>query len=111
MNEVQVLQSRRLAQLGILLQTLHVLFGITAIIGMLIAHTHLASTEGTIYHSHLKWQLTTFWGALAAYAVAVWLWLSVGILWPVVLVAGIVAYRILVNLQHWVSEQPINRML
>ena len=94
-----------------LLQALHILFGITAIIGMLIAHTHLASTKGTIYYSHLKWQLVTFWCAFAGYAIAAGLWMYTDNSWPVLVVAGFVAYRLVVNVRRWLSEQPIDRIL
>jgi uncharacterized membrane protein len=110
-NDAQIQQSRRLALLGILLQVLHILFGITAIIGMLIAHTHLASTKGTLYYSHLKWQLVTFWCAFFGYTIAVRLWMNTDIRWPVFVVAGFVTYRLAVNIQYWLSEQPIDRIL
>jgi len=107
----QIQQCRRLALLGILLQALHILFGVTAIIGMLIAHTRLDSTHGTLYYSHLKWQLVTFWLALPAYAAAAWLWLFADSHWPVLMVAAFVVYRLAVSVHYWWSEQPINRIL
>ena len=111
MDDVQIQKSRRLALLGILLQALHILFGITAIIGMLIAHTHLASTKGTLYYSHLKWQLVTFWCAFFGYVIAARLWVYADIQWPIFVVAGFVTYRLAVNIQRWLSKQPIDRIL
>lgn len=97
--------------LGILLQALHVLFGITAIIGMFIAHTRISGTQDTVYHSHLKWQLTTFWVAFVAYALAAALWIYTDNRWPMLVVAGFVAYRLCINVYYWRLEQPINRIL
>ena len=102
-------QPRRHSLLGIILLALHPLFGITAVIGMLISTTALKSAEGTIYHSHLKWQIATFWIAVAAYVVAFLLWRSFGLTWPIVVAFAFVAYRLSINLQHWSNSEPLNR--
>lgn len=111
MSDVHNQRSRSLSLLGILLQSLHFLFGITAIIGMLIAHSRLASTKGTIYYSHLKWQLVTFWCAFAGYAVSAWLWVHTELHWPALVVAGFVIYRLCINAHNWYTEQSIDRLL
>ena len=102
-------QPRRQSLLGIILLALHPLFGITAIIGILISTTALKSVEGTIYHSHLKWQIATFWIGIVAYAVAFLLWRSFGLTWPIVVAFAFVAYRLSTNLQHWSDTEPLNR--
>jgi uncharacterized membrane protein len=90
-------QPRRQSMLGIILLALHPLFGITAVIGMLISTTGLKSVEGTIYHSHLKWQISTFCIGLIADAIA--------------FAFGFVFYRLSTNLQHWSNNEPLNRLL
>lgn len=92
-----------------LLMGLHVLFGVTAIIGVLIAHVSQASTAGTAYHSHLRWLIVTFWVALAAYAAAFCAWSLWETPWPVFGVALWVGYRLLTTLHHWRHHQPLNR--
>lgn len=104
-------QARKKSLLGIILLALHPLFGITAIIGMLISTMSLNSTEGTPYHSHLKWQITTFWIGFAAYAVGFWFWSAYAKTWVIVVAFGFVAYRLSVNINHWVNSVPLNRKL
>lgn len=104
-------KARQLALLGIILQSLHFLFGITAVLGMLIAHTRINTTDNTIYRSHLIWQLVTFWAGLAAYSLAFWFWLARGQAWPIPAVAAFVIYRLLVNIQYWIAQRPIQRLI
>lgn len=104
-------QPRRQSMLGIILLALHPLFGITAVIGMLISTTSLKSVEGTIYYSHLKWQISTFWMGLIAYVIAFALWRSFELTWPIFVAFGFVFYRLTTNLQHWSNNQPLTRRL
>lgn len=53
--------AHRLAVLVYVLYTLGILFGITALIGVIINHTKLADTHGTYSHSHFIWQIGSFW--------------------------------------------------
>lgn len=100
--------ARRLALLGILLQTLHVLFGVTAIIGVLVTQMNVTATHGTVYHSQLKWQFTTFWIGLAGYAATFYLWLNHQIVWGVVVIFLVIVYRLCVSAWHWKNATPIN---
>jgi len=104
-------QSRNLALLGILLQSFYVLFGITAVIGVLISHSKLSSTIGTIYHSQLRWQIITFWTGLLVYAVSIYLWLTQSITWPIVLAFVFVLYRLVVSVFYWRQTRAIDRLI
>lgn len=104
-------KSRQLALLGILLQCLHVLFGITAIIGVLITHNKIHSTTGTVYYSQLRWQLITFWVGFFAYAVAIYLWLTQSMIWPVALVLAFVLYRLITSIVFWRQARALERPL
>jgi uncharacterized membrane protein len=97
--------------LGIILLALHPLFGITAVIGMLISTIGLRSVEGTIYHSHLKWQISTFWIGLIAYVIAFALRRTFGLTWPIFISFGFVFYRLSTNLKHWSNNEPLTRLL
>jgi len=53
------IHNARAAQLGLLvylLQLLHILFGVTAVIGMLVNHTLQHRVVGTYIESHFNWQ-------------------------------------------------------
>lgn len=104
-------KARKKSLLGILLLALHPLFGVTAIMGVLISTMSLKSTEGTPYHSHLKWQIATFWIGLAAYALGFVYWSASGQVWAIVVAFGIIAYRLSVNINYWVNSLALNRIL
>lgn len=110
-DAVSLHRARQLALLGILLQGLHVLFGITAVIGVLVAHTKLKETENTPYHSHLRWQITTFWFALGGYVIGFYLWFEQQYPYVVIAVLAWVIYRTLVNLSCWRRKVAIVRIL
>lgn len=104
-------RARQLALLGILLQALHILFGITAVIGVLIAHVQLERASGSVYHSQIRWQIITFWTGLFAYALAAILWLRLGITWPVWLAFIYTVYRIGSSIWFWSARQSVNRII
>lgn len=64
----------QLATLGYWLYGLGILFGITAIIGMVISHTRIASVAGSHQHRHLLVQLGSFWLVATLTATCLWLW-------------------------------------
>jgi len=53
---------------------LGVLFGVTAVIGVIINHTKLASVRGTHVYSHFILQIISFWLVFAGIVVCVLLW-------------------------------------
>jgi len=90
-----------------LLQALHFLFGITAVIGMLVNHTHGPRVKGTVVESHFRWQIVTFWLSAAAYALAFYYWVKSGNSWLVLAVFAVVAYRILRGWWQLVARKPV----
>ena len=74
-------------------------------------HHSMACQSLPPYHSHLKWQITTFWIGFAAYAVGFWFWSAYAKTWVIVVAFGFVAYRLSVNINHWVNSVPLNRKL
>ena len=103
--------ARKKSLLGIILLALHPLFGVTAIMGMLISAMSLKSTEGTPYHSHLKWQIATFWIGFVAYTLGFWYWSAFGQTWAIIVAFGVIAYRLSVNINHWVNSLALNRTI
>lgn len=66
--------AHRTAGLVYCLWLLGILFGITAIIGMFINHTKLASVRGTHAYSHFIWQMVSFWLVIAGAFISILLW-------------------------------------
>ncbi len=64
----------RLAALVYLLFFLGILFGITALIGVIINHTHFAQTKGSIASSHFRLQIISFWGLFCALTASFMWW-------------------------------------
>ncbi len=95
-------KSYKLVVLGYWLFFLGILFGITALIGVLINHTNYQQSQDTYLRSHLLWQIIAFWSLLAMAAIAALLWpsaiasvlLFTGIIcWLTTLIAGIYFLR------------------
>ena len=66
------------------LQALSFLWGITAIVGVIINYVKREDARGTVYESHFDWQIRTFWWGL--------LWAVLGVLLAVVLVGFVVMF-------------------
>lgn len=90
----------RLAVLGYLMLFLGCLFGITAIIGAIVNHTHLHKTAGTTASSHIKLQLITFWTLAAVTACTIAFTDS-----------GFVKALIIVGIAIWVSTLTCGSIL
>jgi len=60
--------------LGYLLYTLGILFGITALIGVIVNHIKLPRITEHYARSHLLWQVFSFWILFAGIALVVFLW-------------------------------------
>ena len=66
------------------LQALSFLWGLTAIVGVIINYVKREDARGTVYESHFDWQIRTFWWGLA--------WAVVGFVLAVVLVGFVVMF-------------------
>jgi len=101
---------RRFALLGVLLQVLHILFGVTAVIGMYLNHHRLPKMQSILWRNHCRWQLTTFWFGAALYAITILIGLRFSIWWPFIVSAMWVTYRILVSAVGVASKEPPQRL-
>jgi len=70
----QTQAARRLPLLGYLLYLFGILFGITALIGVIVNHIKLPQTRDHCARSHLVWQIFSFWILFAGIALVVILW-------------------------------------
>ena len=57
------------------LQALSFLWGITAVIGVIVDYIKLEDARGTWVENHLRWQIRTFWWAL------IWSVLGFALIW------------------------------
>lgn len=103
--------AKRLVMLGLMLQALHIMFGFTAIMGMFINHMMIDQSKNTVYHTHIRWQLVTFWLCAALYAAAFFVWYHYGLLWPVATVLLFTFYRIITCAYYYLHEEPLERIL
>ena len=61
------------------LQALSFLWGVTAIVGIVVNYVKRDDARGTLYESHFDWQIRTFWWGLLWGVVGVaTIWLLVG---------------------------------
>lgn len=89
-------RAHQLAVLVYLLYLLGVLFGITALIGVIINHTKVAKTRDTHAYSHFIWQMASFWILFIGAALVV-------ILWP----ASVTKLLIYACLAWWITSAII----
>ena len=78
-----------------LLQALSFLWGVTAIVGVVVNYVKRDDARGTVYESHFDWQIRTFWWGLLWGVVGVLLVIVFGLGFLVMFVAWIWAiYRV-----------------
>ncbi len=103
-------EERRFALLGVLLQALHVLFGVTAVLGMYLTITRLPTMKNALWIEHCRWQVFTFWVGAAAYFITLVIGFRFGLWWPFILAAMWVSYRILSSAIGVATRGPIPRL-
>ena len=78
-----------------LLQALSFLWGVTAIVGVIVNYVKRDDAKGTVYESHFYWQIRTFWWGLVWGVVGVLLIVALGLGFLVMFVAWVWAiYRV-----------------
>ena len=82
-----------------ILQALSFLWGVTAVVGVVIDYVKRDDARGTVYESHFDWQIRTFWWGL--------LWLVVGVL----LAIFVVGFAILFVAWVWVIYRVVKGWL
>lgn len=100
----QVNDVMRLVSLGYLLFFLGIIFGITALVGAIINHTHINKTVGTFAHSHIKLQLVGFW-SIVLLASAFYFAISTSVMWIVALAVWIAT--LVTGMLFLLKHQPV----
>lgn len=98
---------RQLTLIIYILYALSWLLGVTAIIAIVINYVKREDTFGTLYESHFRWQIRTFWWGL--------FWFVLGALTMVLLVGFVilfvatvwVIYRLVKGLLYWNDRKPL----
>ncbi len=106
-NDQQLASLRTLTLVVYALYALSAFVGLTAIVAIIINYIKRDDTRGTLYESHFRWQIRTFWfGLLWACLGAVTLLLGVGFL---VLAANSVwlIYRVVRGFLNWNDSKPM----
>ncbi|MBX2878451.1 MAG: hypothetical protein KTR32_00885 [Granulosicoccus sp.] len=90
-----------------LLLLLHPLYGITALIGVIVCHMKKEVTESTVFESHRRWQIWTFWTGTLGYIAAIYYILRMGS-WTILLVTMIwMLYRIVFGWWKALKHSPV----
>ena len=55
---------KTITQVVYALQALSFMFGVTALVGLIINYVKREDVAGTVYQSHFDWQIRTFWWGL-----------------------------------------------
>lgn len=81
--------------------------GLTMVAGVMVNYIKMEDAEGSLYHSHFRWQVRTFWWGL--------LWLAIGL--PACLIvigyailaadAFWIIYRIIKGFIYWNDKRPM----
>ena len=90
-----------------LLQALSFLWGVTAVVGVIVNYVKRDDAKGTVYESHFDWQIRTFWWGL--------LWAVIGFVTAFILVGFVVLfvnfvwciYRIVKGFLNWNDVKPM----
>jgi uncharacterized membrane protein len=90
---------KNIAMVVYALQALSFLWGLTAIIGIVINYVKREDARGTVYESHFEWQIRTFWWGL--------LWGVIGVL----LVWVLVGFAILFAAWVWMIYRVVKGWL
>ncbi len=72
---------RNLSLLVYVLLFIGLFSGLTAILAVVVNYIKLDDVRGTLYESHFRWQINTFWGGLAFFVLGgLLVWILVGFL-------------------------------
>ena len=70
--------AKTMATIVYALQAASLFVGLTFLVGLVLAHVKRSDAVGTIYESHFRWQIRTFWFSL--------LWSVVGVITSFILI-------------------------
>lgn len=99
---------KNIAMVVYILQALSFLWGLTAIVGVIVNYVKRDDARGTVYESHFDWQIRTFWWGLVWAVVGVLLIVAMGLGFLVMFVAWIWAiYRVVKGWLKLTEGKPV----
>jgi uncharacterized membrane protein len=91
-----------------ILQALAFLWGLTAIVGVIVNYVKRDDVRGTVYESHFEWQIRTFWWGLLWGVVGFVLIIALGLGFLVMFVAWIwMIYRVVKGFLKLNEGKPV----
>jgi uncharacterized membrane protein len=100
--------ARQITLITYVLYGLSMFVGVTAIVAIIINHVKLDDLRGTLYESHFRWQIRTFWWGL------LWTVIGFALVWALglgFLVLGVLGiwwiYRMVRGILNWTERKPM----
>jgi len=99
---------KTITQVVYALQALSFMFGLTAVVGLIINYVKRDDVAGTVYQSHFDWQIRTFWWGLLWSVLGFILILALGLGLLVLFVAWVWAvYRVVKGWLKLTEGKPV----
>jgi uncharacterized membrane protein len=99
---------KTIAQVVYFLQALSFMFGVTALVGLIINYVKREDALGTVYQSHFDWQIRTFWWGLLWGVLGCLLIIAQGLGFLMLFVAWVWAiYRVVKGWLKLIEGKPV----
>jgi uncharacterized membrane protein len=99
---------KTIAQVVYFLQALSFMFGVTALVGLIINYVKREDALGTVYQSHFDWQIRTFWWGLLWGVLGCLLIIALGLGFLMLFVAWVWAiYRVVKGWLKLIEGKPV----
>ena len=106
-EELAALKS--VTQIVYVLQALSFVFGLTALVGLIINYVKREDAAGTLYQSHFDWQIRTFWWGVLWCVLGVILIFALGLGFVVLFAAFVWAiYRVVKGWLKLTEGKPVS---
>jgi uncharacterized membrane protein len=90
------------------LQALSFLWGVTAVVGLIVNYVKRDDVRGTVYESHFGWQVRTFWWGIVWLVLGTILIFALGLGLLVLFVAWIwIIYRVVKGFLRLTENRPV----
>jgi uncharacterized membrane protein len=99
---------KTITQVVYALQALSFMFGVSALVGLIINYVKREDVVGTVYQSHFDWQIRTFWWGLLWGVLGCLLIIALGLGFLLLFVAWVWAiYRVVKGWLKLIEGKPV----
>lgn len=99
---------KTITQVVYALQALSFMFGVSALVGLIINYVKREDAVGTVYQSHFDWQIRTFWWGLLWGVLGCLLIIALGLGFLMLFVAWVWAiYRVVKGWLKLIEGKPV----